>query len=146
MTPERWRQIEELYQAARDPDKLTSESLAENEVARQYYRNGMFVTGTIAGTLARLGRPEESRKLLAELTTLGKQQFVTPLQKAIIHFGLGENQEGFRLLNISAEQRDLNLQYEGTDPTFNSVRRDPRFVNLRQKLGLPEAAWNPPEK
>jgi tetratricopeptide (TPR) repeat protein len=39
---------------------LRSESLAENEVARQYYRNGMFVTGTIAGTFARLGRPEEA--------------------------------------------------------------------------------------
>jgi TolB-like protein/Tfp pilus assembly protein PilF len=51
---------------------LRSESLAENEVARQNYRNGVFVTGTIAGTFARLGRPEESRKLLAELTTLGK--------------------------------------------------------------------------
>ena len=55
-------------------------------------------------------------------------------------------EEGFRLLNISAEQRDANLQYQGTDPTFNSVRRDPRFVSLRQKLGLPEAAWSPPGK
>jgi TolB-like protein/Flp pilus assembly protein TadD len=125
---------------------MRSESLAENERARQYYRNGMFVTGTIAGTFARLGRPEEARKLLAEVTTLGKQQFVTPLQKAIIHFALGENEEGFRLLNISAEQRDLNLQLVGTDPTFNSVRRDPRFVGLRLKLGLPEAAWNPQGK
>jgi hypothetical protein len=106
----------------------------------------VFVTGTIAGIFARLGRPEEARKLLAELTTLGKQQFVTPLQKAIIHFALGENEEGFRLLNISAEQRDVNLQYEGTDSAFNSVRRDPRFVSLRQKLGLPEAAWNPQGK
>ena len=125
---------------------LRSESLAENKVALQNYRNGMFVTGTIGGIFARLGPPEEARKLLAELTTLGKQQFVTPLQKAIIHFALGENEEGFRLLNISADQRDINLQYEGTDPAFNSVRRDPRFVGLRQKLGLPEAAWNPQGK
>jgi eukaryotic-like serine/threonine-protein kinase len=135
-----------LFAVALEAKGLRAESLAENERARQYYRNGMFATGTTAGTFVRLGRPEEARKLLAELTAIEKQQFVTPLQKAVIHIALGENAEGFRLLNVSADRRDVNLQYQGTDPTFDSVRQDPRFVAVRQKLGLPEAAWNPQGK
>jgi len=49
-------------------------------------------------------------------------------------------------LGAAADDRSVNLQYEGTDPAFDSVRRDPRFVSLRQKLGLPEAAWDPQAK
>jgi hypothetical protein len=59
----------------------------------------------------------------------------------MIHIALGETDEGFRLLDRAAEERSVNLQFEGTDPVFNSVRHDPRFLSLRQKLGLPEAAW-----
>jgi eukaryotic-like serine/threonine-protein kinase len=123
---------------------LTKESLAENDKARQY--GAAFVTGSIAGVYCRAGRPAEARKMLAEIESRAKQQYVAPLQQAVIHFALGENEEGFRFLNLSAEQRDFNLQYEGTDPAFNPVRRDPRLIALRQKLGLPEAAWDPQAK
>ena len=84
--------------------------------------------------------------MLAQLRTRAKQGYVSPLQQAIIHFALGEREEGFRLLSAAAEDRPLNLQYEGTDPAFDSVRSDPRFVSVRQKPGLPEAAWNPQGK
>jgi len=120
---------------------LTAESLAENDRARQHFRNNLFVTGTIAGVYSRHGKPDEARKLLAEIQTLAKQQYVAPLQFAIIHFALGNREDGFRFLNLATEHRDLNIQYDVTDPTFNPVRRDPRLVAVRQKVGLPEAAW-----
>jgi serine/threonine-protein kinase len=123
---------------------LTKESLAESDKAQQY--GSGFLTGSIAGVYCRAGKPAEARKILAQLRTQAKEGYVSPLQQAIIHFALGEKDEGFRLLNISSDNRDLNLQYEGTDPAFDPVRRDPHFVALRQKLGLPEAAWDPQGK
>jgi serine/threonine protein kinase/TolB-like protein/Flp pilus assembly protein TadD len=120
---------------------LRSESLAENERARQYSGGATWVTGTIGGIYCRGGKRAEARKMLAELKTLGKQRYVSPLQPAVIHLALGEPEEGFRLLNSAAEERSVNLQYDVTDPTFDLVRRDPRLVSLRKKLGLPEAAW-----
>ncbi len=120
---------------------LRSESLAENQRARQSPGGTTFVTGTVAGLYCRLGKPEEARKMLAELQVLAKQRYVAPLELAAIHFALGEREEGFRMVNAAVEDRSVNLQYNVTDPVFDSVRRDPRLIAVRNKLGLPEAAW-----
>jgi serine/threonine protein kinase/tetratricopeptide (TPR) repeat protein len=125
---------------------LRGESLIQNDVALKYSGGATFVLGTIGGIYCRSGKPEEARKMLAQLRTQAKQGYVSPLQQAVIHFALGERDEGFRLLSAAAEDRSVNLQYEGPDPALDPVRRDPRFVSLRQKLGLPEAAWDPQGK
>jgi tetratricopeptide (TPR) repeat protein len=120
---------------------LRQESLAENDRARDCQGGMTISTGTIAGIYCRLGKPEEARKMLADLDALSKRRYVAPLQQAAIHIALGEKDEGFRLLNAALEERSVNLQYNVTDPVFDSVRNDPRLVAIRNKVGLQEAAW-----
>ena len=42
----------------------------------------------------------------------------------------------FRWLEKSIEERDLTAFVYGTDPMLDSVRSDPRFINLLRKMGL----------
>ena len=79
--------------------------------------------------------------MLAEIASLAKERYVSPLQPAMIRFALGEIDAGFRLLSRAVEERSVNLQLAAIDPSFDAVRRDPRFIRLREQLRLPEAAW-----
>ncbi len=120
---------------------LRRESLAENDRARDCLGGTTAIAQTIAGIYCRLGKPEEARKMLADLDARSKRRYVAPLAQAAIHIALGEKDEGFRLLNAALDDRSVNLQYNITDPVFDSVRGDPRLAAIRKKLGLPEAAW-----
>ncbi len=44
----------------------------------------------------------------------------------------------FRWLERSCEERDLVAFVHGTDPMLDRVRSDPRFVALLRKMGLQE--------
>ena len=117
------------------------ESLAENDRARRSSDGLTFVAGTMAGVYCRQGRREEARKILEELDRLAGQRYVAPLQRAMVHLALGEAEQCFRLLESALNERSSNLQFVGSDPVFDHVRQDPRFIRVRERLGLPEASW-----
>jgi adenylate cyclase len=117
-----------------------AESLAENDLARQH-DDASLVAGTVAGIYCRAGKPAEARKLLADIQNRVTQKYVAALQQAMIRFALGDKEEGFRWLNLSADDHDVNLQLLSADPVFDSVRQDARFVAVMKKIGLPDPAW-----
>ena len=131
----------EFLAVALEAKGLRSESLAQNDLARQSPSGMSFVTGTIAGVYCRQGRQDEARKMLVQLEAAARESYVSSLQLAMIRLALGETDAAFRLLNRAVEERSVNLQYAGVDPVFDSVRRDPRFIAVRNRMGLPEAAW-----
>jgi hypothetical protein len=49
---------------------------------------------------------------------------------------LGENNQGFRLLERAYEERDYLLSQIKVSPSFDSVRSDPRFKALLKKMNL----------
>jgi hypothetical protein len=55
---------------------------------------------------------------------------------ALIHFSLGENDQGFELMHAACEERTVWLIWSKVSPTYDSLRADPRFATLLKKLGL----------
>ena len=53
---------------------------------------------------------------------------------------LGEREQAFNSLEKGFAARDLQLQFLGVDPSFDSLRDDPRFADLMRRIGLPSAA------
>jgi hypothetical protein len=94
-----------------------------------------WALGYLSLTLAKLGRVDEARAVLAELAERRKSGYVTPMSFAVSHVGLGEIDDAFRCLEQCFEERDPTLFYM-REPTLAPIHADPRFRALLRKLNL----------
>ncbi len=84
---------------------------------------------------AAAGEKRKARKLLGDLE--GKSARVAaPEKRAQAYAILGDLDECFRLLNEAFEDHDLPFQMWRNEPSFEPVRRDPRFAGLLKKMKL----------
>jgi hypothetical protein len=51
---------------------------------------------------------------------------------------LGQTEEAIKWLEKGYEERDFRMTMLAVDFGFDSIRSDPRFVELIRKMGLPE--------
>jgi len=80
---------------------------------------------------------ETVRSLLpAYEASFGKDQGSPAMWVASYHFFLGENDKGFEWLERSYSRRELFLPWISIDPSLDSIRTDPRYLDLMKRLGL----------
>jgi TolB-like protein len=85
---------------------------------------------------AMAGRGTEAEKVLDGLNTRSKQKYVSPVDRAIIYAGLGENNKAFEWLEKGYEDRSLTAWSIKVEPIFDSLRSDPRFQDLLRRMNL----------
>jgi len=78
----------------------------------------------------------EAKKILGQLKERSQQTYVQPSLIAVIHAGLGDKNQAFDWLQKAFEDRSAGLLYLKVDPAFDSVRSDPRFIDLLHRVGL----------
>jgi DNA-binding SARP family transcriptional activator/TolB-like protein/Flp pilus assembly protein TadD len=97
---------------------------------------------TIAGegvVAALAGRPEEARRVLERLDSLGRVgDYVTPYAVALVFTALGEKDSAFARLEEALRQRTHWMVWLNRDARWRSLRSDPRFASLVQRVGLPK--------
>jgi TolB-like protein len=81
--------------------------------------------------------------MLNELNELAKRQYASAYEVATIYVALGNNEEAFQLLAKAYAERSFHLVNLNVSPQFKSVRSDPRFQDLVQRIGLSKSASNP---
>jgi TolB-like protein/Tfp pilus assembly protein PilF len=84
--------------------------------------------------LARTGQRDEAMKAMNELQA--RRGAYSNLFLARIHAALGENDEAIRLLEQVYNDRSESIVWLKVDPTFDTLRKEPRFVALVKKVGL----------
>jgi len=67
-----------------------------------------------------------------------KVGYVSAYGIASTYADLGDNARAFEWLDTAYQERDGGLVGIRTDPTFDSVRSDPRYAELIRKIGLPQ--------
>jgi tetratricopeptide (TPR) repeat protein len=82
------------------------------------------------------GKRKEAEKVLDQLHELSKQRYVSPFYIAVIYVGLGQKDQAFEWLEKAYEEHDHALEALKVDPMLDSVRSDPRFIALMEKMGL----------
>jgi len=105
-------------------------ALAEAE--RLSDRNSKAVA-TRAFALARLGRQEDARALLDALTAAAQQRYVPPYAFALVHLGLGEDDQALDWLTRAFETRDTHLMYVPVDAKWDRLRQHPRLADLLRR-------------
>jgi TolB-like protein/DNA-binding SARP family transcriptional activator/Flp pilus assembly protein TadD len=84
--------------------------------------------------LARAGRTDEARRILAALLDRSRRINGGAFEVAMVYAGLGENDQAFRWLDRAVDDRSLAFDHLPT--VVDGLRPDPRFHRLRRRIGL----------
>ncbi len=84
------------------------------------------------------GRPDEARRILANLRQLHQQGVVPAASLATLYGALGESNEAFVWLEKAYQERDPQLTYLKTGRRFEPLRGDPQFGQYVRRVGFPD--------
>jgi serine/threonine-protein kinase len=81
------------------------------------------------------GRRQEARKVRTDLEARARSGYVSPQEFAIVHLGLGEEEQALSLLEKAYEERAFSLlSFAG--PLADILLDNPRFQHLLRRMGL----------
>jgi tetratricopeptide (TPR) repeat protein len=89
----------------------------------------------LGAAYAHAGDRQRAQAILKRLES--GERYVSPAELAVLYAALGERERAFKSLEKGFAARDLQLQFLGIDPAFDSLRDDPRFADLMRRVGLP---------
>jgi tetratricopeptide (TPR) repeat protein len=95
----------------------------------------------LAHAYAKSGDEESAYGILSELEERRASPgrgYVSPVQIAFVYEGLGKTGEALDWLDRAYEERDGWLIFLNNFPRFESLRGEPRFRDLLDRMGLPE--------
>ena len=82
------------------------------------------------------GRQEEAHAILADLERRRREGYVSPVAFVMLHAALGEVDSAFAWLDHAYEERRGWLVYLAVEPALDSLRSDPRFRRLMERMRL----------
>jgi serine/threonine-protein kinase len=116
---------------------LFDQAVAELEKAKALKVGGLE-NGSLGHAYARAGRLKQARQVLAELNRRARSESISPFEVALIHIGLGENEEALNWLETAYEERDFWIEHIKIDPRLDPLRPHPRFQELLRRMKFPE--------
>ncbi|HEX9422215.1 MAG TPA: tetratricopeptide repeat protein [Pyrinomonadaceae bacterium] len=113
------------------------------DAAIKEFQSSVSLSGDSPLMIAALGhaytmsqKKREANQILRQLNELSKQRYVSPYDVAAIYVALGKNEQAFQFLEKAYQEHSFHLVYLNVSPQFKSIRSDPRFQELVQRLGL----------
>jgi hypothetical protein len=89
-----------------------------------------------AGALAFAGDTTRARAQLDNLIDISRQKYVSAYPIAAAYAGLKDKDQAFIWLNKAFQDRADWMVNLKVDPRFDSLRSDPRFTELLQRMKL----------
>jgi hypothetical protein len=83
------------------------------------------------------GQQRDARRILVHLDSMSRTEYVTSYGRALVHAALGDRDSTFFWLDRGFAERTHWLVWLNRDRRWDSVRDDPRFVRLTERIGLP---------
>jgi serine/threonine-protein kinase len=99
-----------------------------------------YATAGLGDVLARQGREDEARALLAELRARADERYVSPVAFVMLHTALEEWDRAFEWLERAYAERRGWLAYLAVEPLCDPLRADPQFDEFLRKMRLPMEA------
>jgi adenylate cyclase len=98
--------------------------------------------GSLGYADAASGDRAKAEQILRDLDEFAKKQYVSPASRASVYLGLGEKAKALDWIEKAYEDRDPLLWWNA-DRLYDSVRNEPRFQALMQKVDRMKAGANP---
>jgi len=148
-----WRACECGIGTGRDPDAYLSQIVlaaayhgaGRLDDALAVYEPALAISGRhpwgVAGqavVYADRGKRDEARAIRDELVRRSQQEYVQPTALAMVAAAVGARDEALALLHRACDVHDPFLIFTLYGfPTTARLREDPRFVEIRERMGLP---------
>lgn len=91
---------------------------------------------TLGQAYAAAGRATEAREVLEKLLERSRQQYVPSYWIALVYTALGDRGSAFTWLDKAVQERSSWLAWIKVEPRFDSLRGDPRFAALLDRMHL----------
>ena len=96
-----------------------------------------LASGLIGFALARLGREEEAREVLAGLHAIATKRHVGAAPIAFVHQGLGETDTAFEWYGRAIDAHESMVAMLGVELVADELRSNTRFTALLERVQLP---------
>jgi len=97
---------------------------------------GTYTRSTLGYALARAGKSDEARRILAELEAHAARGYVSPVAFATVLLGLGDVERALDWTERAHTDRRGWVAYLNVNPVMDPMRGHPRFAALVQRMGL----------
>lgn len=114
---------------------MYDQAIREYTAASALDSNPSYVAN-LAQAYALSGRTREARDLLRRLVQISQHMYVHPYTIALVHLALGDSGHALDWLEKARQERCWTMIYLNVDPRLDSLRSDPRFQALLQRMGI----------
>ena len=112
------------------------EAIAEVQQAVTLSGGSVISLAMLGHARAAAGEEQEALKILEELQARSEKQYVPAYWIAVIYNGLRDDEQVFTWLERAFRERSSWLVWMKSEPRFDRVRSDPRFVSLLKRMKL----------
>jgi len=112
-------------------------AIEELQKAVELSHSSPLTISALAHAEALSGNHAAANKLLTQLETLSKKQYVSPFYVAIVYLGLGKNEVAMNWLEKAYNDRSNGLVFLKVEPELDPLRANPRFMTLQNRLNFP---------
>jgi TolB-like protein/Flp pilus assembly protein TadD len=116
---------------------MYKEAIAEIQEAINLSGGSVIWEATLGHLYARAGRRDDAIKILNELKSRSKREFVPSQAFIWIYAALGDKDQAFAWLEKAHEERSDVMTVLEEERAFDPLRSDPRFQDLLRRIGLP---------
>ena len=109
--------------------------ITEGEIVRKLGNEAPPCLAILAAYYGRSGKRKEAEAILTTFLKRYESEPISPFWIGVIYMGLDDFDQMFQWYDKAFEKRDSNLLYTFAPP-FDPIRKDPRFVALRKRMGL----------
>lgn len=95
-------------------------------------------SGHLGYTYGLAGKKAQALKVLEKLKEQAKWKYVAPYDIALVYIGLGDKDQAFTWLEKAYQVRSNDMSNLKQDPTFDSLRSDPRFQDILRRMNFPK--------
>jgi serine/threonine-protein kinase len=113
---------------------MFAEAIAESRKEYELSGRNDVPFGTYA--LAKSGKRDEARTTLQELLKLSATKYVPPYNIALIYTALDMREDALGWLETAYANRDPKMTFLKVEPKWNSLRNEPRFIDLIKRMKL----------
>ena len=115
------------------------DAFAAFENARKLDQDHAEIWSALGHAYAVSGNKAEAQKVMDRLQDPKALSYVAPYNAEIVYAGLGNRDQTFAWLDRAYKQRSYYLPvYLTTDARLDGLHGDPRFLDLRRRIGLPK--------